>query len=350
MAWVVSLLGGAFFLWLASRRLALWPDALVLESIPLLVSAVVLHVPYAFVRAMRLRFALDPLVEAAAGPERPFDRRVLYGSGFVSFFFLLALPFKLGELSRPILIERGRAPGVGMPEAVSAVAMERLVDGVLICGMLFGGLALGHAAGVDADRVGDVRAIGRGMLALFGVGLCVLLVGARAPSAAARLTTRIFSPIGPRIATRLGKITERVSGGVRGILALRQAFPFLAWSICYWAITTLQLWLVMAACGIEVGAAEAAAIVAIVGLSIQLPGGPAQAGTFQLGAGLALGLYLDDAALAGPGSSFAAIMYVLQLAGAGAMALVGAVLMGRATSNTSAVDAKNGVRVPSSGR
>ena len=48
----------------------------------------------------------------------------------------------------------------------------------------------------------------------------------------------------------------------------------------------------------------------MVGLSIQLPGGPAQAGTFRLGAGKALGLYLDDAALQTAGSSFAAVMYI----------------------------------------
>ena len=38
---------------------------------------------------------------------------------------------------------------------------------------------------------------------------------------------------------------------------------------------------------------EAAALVATIGLSIQLPGGPAQAGSFQVGAIAGLSLFLD---------------------------------------------------------
>jgi hypothetical protein len=82
--------------------------------------------------------------------------------------------------------------------------------------------------------------------------------------------------------------------------------------------------LVARACGLPFGAAEAAAVVAIVGLAIQLPGGPAQAGSFQVGMAVALGLFGPDHEGA---SSFAAIMYLLQLAGAAVLALPGALLL-----------------------
>jgi hypothetical protein len=103
----------------------------------------------------------------------------------------------------------------------------------------------------------------------------------------------------------------------------------MGWSLVYWAITTFQLWLVLHACGVPLPPAAAAAVVAIVGLSIQLPGGPAQAGTFQIGASLALGLFLGEAELQGPGSTFAAAMYAMQLVGAAMVALPGLWLLRR---------------------
>ena len=67
----------------------------------------------------------------------------------------------------------------------------------------------------------------------------------------------------------------------------------------------------------------------MVGLSIQLPGGPAQVGSFQLGAALALRLFVDGPALRGPGATFGAAMYLLGLLGAGLLALPGLALLAR---------------------
>ena len=67
-------MGGALFLWLASARLRLWPHDPSLPAPWLLVLALAVHVPYALVRAMRLRYLLDPVV-AAADPDRTGLRR-----------------------------------------------------------------------------------------------------------------------------------------------------------------------------------------------------------------------------------------------------------------------------------
>jgi hypothetical protein len=203
--------------------------------------------------------------------------------------------------------------------------MERLVDGLLICAMLFGGLALAHPR-TDVD-LGHVRQIGGGLLVLFAMGLGALLWTARDPVLWGQRVGRLFARVwfGPHAV----QVVRRFSGAMQGVLS--HALPFLTWSVTYWAITVLQSWLVLRAAGVEVGAAEAATIVAIIGLSIQLPGGPAQAGVFQVGASVALALFLDETALAGPGSTFVALMYVLQLLGAVVMAVPGAALLWRRT-------------------
>ena len=334
VTWGLSLLGAAAFLWLASTRLRLWPDTLTLESPWLLVAAAAMHVPYAIVRALRLQYVFDPLVARSGGNR--ISRRLLYGSGFVSFFVLLALPLKLGELSRPILLARGRQPGLGLAEAIGGVALERLVDGLVIVGMLFGGLALSDVR--LESKVADIETIGAGMSAAFIVGVVVLVIAARMPQRAVAVAEAISGVFGERARTLVGSVVERVAGTMRGVLDLEHAVPFIGWSLLYWAITAAQLWLVLEACGIHLGAAAAAAIVAIVGLSIQLPGGPAQTGTFQVGAGWSLGLYLDDAALQSAGSTFALLMYILQFVGAGVVALPGLALLARVPTEEPAPD------------
>lgn len=326
LTWLASLVGGALFLWLASSRLRLWPDDLLVPMPWLLMLALGVHVPYALVRAMRLRYLLDPVVVAADPSRKGLGRTVLYGSGLVSFLVLLVLPLKLGELSRPLLLARAHEPGVGLPEALAAVATERIIDGLVICGMLFGGLAVVAELGPDAAaHLPDVRAVGQAMLVLFVVGLVLLVAAARAPERAAALAGRLPGTLGGRAAV----VVQRVAEPVRPLLDPHRAIPLLGWSLVYWAITTFQLWLVLRGCGVLLPPAAAMAVVAIVGLSIQLPGGPAQAGTFQIGASLALGLFLDEAELLGPGSTFAAAMYAMQLVGAAMMALPGLWLLRR---------------------
>jgi hypothetical protein len=194
--------------------------------------------------------------------------------------------------------------------------------------MLFGGLALASQTRADAlGELADVHHAGRLLLGAFVVAFGMLLWCATDLDRAAALARRVTVRLSPRLAERVVELTRRFAGAVRALLQMRRATAFVGWSLAYWAITTLQLWLVLAACGLELGAAESSAIVAIIGLSIQLPGGPAQAGTFQLGATLALSLFVSDATIAGAGSTFTAVMYLLQFFGALALAIPGVALM-----------------------
>lgn len=319
LLWAISLAGAAIFLWLASRTVPLWPDVLHVPRPDLLALAIALHVPYSLARAARLRWVLPP--GAPVGPA------LLHGSGLVSFFVILALPLRLGELSRPLILARAGVPGLGLAEAVAAVAAERLLDGLLIVGMLFLGLAqAGTFSAEFAGLLGSVERLGLYAGAAFAGLLVGLAVLASVPAA---WLARARGALAPLVGARLADFCLHLAGALRPVFTSGRGLALVAASLVYWALTVLQLWLVLRACGLGLGPAEAAAIVAVVGLSIQLPGGPAQVGSFQLGAALALRLFVDGPALRGAGATFGAAMYLLGLLGSGLLALPGLLLLAR---------------------
>lgn len=324
LLWLASLAGAAALLWLASQRVRLWPTALTLPRPDLLALAAALHVPYSLARVLRLRYALDPRVRAATGdPRARVPPALLYGSGFVANLVILLLPLRLGELTRPLLLARAGLPGVGLPEAVAGVASERAVDGLLVVALLLLGLDQAtHLAPGFADSSVETLRVGRGMgLVFLALLLGLALLALTPPNWLRRLTAAVPG--------RLARFTADLAATLRDLARPRSGLPLLAWSGVYWALTVLQSWLVLRACGLPLGLAEAAAVVAIVGLSIQLPGGPAQVGSYQIGGAVALALFLPADDLQGPGSSFVALSYLLGLLGAAALALPGAWLLAR---------------------
>lgn len=331
-AWLGSLLAAALLLLAVARwgSIALWPDPLVLPHLEYLIAACLVQVPYALLRALRLRFVLDPRVAEVSGDAGArLDPRVLHGSGLVSFPIVMLLPFRLGELSRPLMLVRARQPGIGLAEAVSAIAVERVVDGLVVVGMLFFGLALSEVVGAG-DALAYVQGFGRVMALTFLAGLAVLIGAAARPDWIERSVVWVLPG---KLGERAARAALRIAATIALLFDRRRGPAFVGVSLLYWAVTVVQLWLMLHACGLALGLAEAAAIVAIVGLGIQLPGGPAQAGSFQFGMAVALGL-LTHASESAAASSFAALMYLLQLFGTLAMALPGLVLLARARAGS----------------
>ncbi len=323
--WLLSLVGAAVLLWLASFRIRLWPGLLVLPRPGLLAAAAALHLPYSLARALRLRHALDHRVQEATGDRRArVPRDLLYGSGLVSFLVIILLPLRLGELSRPLLLARGGVPGVGLPEAIAAIASERAVDGLIVVSLVLVGVAQATALVPGlGDSAANVTQVGRGMgLVFLALVLGLVTLALTPPRWLARLTAVVPA--------RLAGFVTHFAATLRDLADPRRGLPLLLWSAVYWALTVVQLYLVLHACGLGLGLAEAAAIVGIVGLSIQLPGGPAQVGSYQVGSVLALGLFVPAADLDAGGASFVAVSFVLGLLGAAVLAVPGAWLLARA--------------------
>ena len=325
LRWAGSLLAGGLALWWVGSRMPLWPDRFALDRPQLLVLAGLLHIPYAWSRAWRTAFVLDPVVAAQPDDSRKtLHRGVLLGSGLVSFFLVFLLPFRLGELSRPAILAKADEPGIGWAEGLAAAALERVIDGLLICALLFGGLAL--ADGVDEVQGVDVRSMGLVMLALFALVAAVLAVGGRYPVQLSAMCARLLGWSNPSFAAKIERGVLRLAQALAGLFVLRRAAGFVGWSLFYWGVTVLQLGLIAHAVGLPFNGGAAMAAVAMIGLAIQLPGGPAQIGSFQVGVLASLTVLAPGFDMV-RGASFAALMYAVQFGGAAVMTIPGLVLL-----------------------
>lgn len=342
--WGLSLVGGAVLLALASTRIAVVPTQFTIVDPLQLALAIAVYFPYAWLRAARLRFVVDPVLRRRSGDE---DARVppalLHGSGYVSFFVLMMLPLRLGELSRPLLLASGGVRGLGMAEALAPIAAERILDGLLVVGLLLGGLAFA-GLGTEGDTLAYVFGFGRVMGSVFLAATVVLLLHARFPDVLPRGLRRI-APDHPLVTAFIAFI-ERLGLALSPLLSLRQGVPLLLASLAYWGLVILQLRLVLGAAGLELGLAGSAVLVAMIGLSIQLPGGPAMAGSFQLGAAAGLSLFFAPEIVEGPGSTFTALLYVLHVAGAALLFPVGGWLI-RSDRRARGLDAGSAAAVDS---
>jgi uncharacterized protein (TIRG00374 family) len=318
----------ALCLWLV------WPDARAQELLgeavramrwadfwPYLAGYLALMAVVHFCRAWRWNNLLAPLgVRLGAG-------RLLAISS-VGFLAILALPARLGEFVRPSLIrQKGR---LSASAALGTVAVERVVDGLMVSLFVFG--ALFSLRGPDAP--GWMMPTAYAALGVFTAALVFLIFAMRRPEATVdfALKASLANRIAPRAARAVrGKLLDMI----RGLGVLRDPknlAVFVAWSLVYWVANGLTVYVMARAFGLELSVVGAYAVMGVVAVGIMLPNAPALAGQFQWFTLVGLSLYLgrdvmkDDppSALYVSAMLMATVHYLLQVAwyvGMGALGL-----------------------------
>ena len=266
-----------------------------------------------FCRAWRWSNLLEPIGVRLSGAR-------LLAISTVGFMAILALPARLGEFVRPALIrQKGK---VSVSAALGTVAVERIVDGLLVSIFVFGALFARRGPGAPHWMMPTAWAA----LGVFSAAalflVCALRWPERAVGTAVSLTlARRFSP---RIAD---KLEEKLHSMIRGFLVLKDArnfLRFLGWSIAYWGTNGLSLWVLGRGFGLHLPMVAAFAVMGLVAVGITLPNSPGLTGQYQWFAGLGLGLYLSRDVMRSSGEAFTHALWGLQVIwymGMGALAL-----------------------------
>jgi glycosyltransferase 2 family protein len=249
--------------------------------LPYLAGWICLQVVVHLCRSLRWNHLLAPLgVRVPAGP--------LLAISSVGFMAILALPARLGEFVRPGLLRKGGYTTASA--ALGTVAVERIVDGLIISLLVFGAFVTLHGPASPGWMMPTAYAA----LGVFAVFMVFLVFAMRRPepTVAFCLSLTLLPRIAPRIA---GIISRKLLDMIRGFAVLkdvRNLVLFLVWSVAYWAANGMGLWVLARGFDLELSLVGAYATMGLLGVGISLPNSPGLVGQFQWFTLLGLSLYL----------------------------------------------------------
>lgn len=259
------------------------PDQLGDVSLVAVLLFVLMYTVVHGVRIWRWYYMLRPLGMRRFGPA--------LSAGAIGLAAVVIVPLRLGELVRPYLIARDT--DVPMSAALGTAVVERVIDGLVVTGMLF---VLLLTLPTRADGPAAVWTAGT-IAAVIFVSTSIVLVFAwlkRGP------TLRVLEAIGNRISRGLTtKALALLEGFLDGVATLRRAgrdlAGFTATTALYWVLNAASMAYLAQAFGLELGVLEAAAAMSILVIGIMVPGAPGHIGTYEyfFQAGLAMFIAVD---------------------------------------------------------
>lgn len=272
-------------------------------------------------RSLRWNHLLAPLgVKVPAGP--------LLAISSVGFMAILALPARLGEFVRPGLLRRR---GISASSALGTVAVERIVDGLMISLFVFG--AFFAIRGEHAP--GWMMPTAYLALGIFAAALVFLVFAMWRPVGTVRFCLKMS--LLPRLAPRIAAVIEdKALAMIRGFAVLKDVknlVAFTAWSLVYWVANGLGVWILARGFQLDLSMMGGLATMGLVAVGISLPNSPGLVGQFQWFTLLGLSLYLGPNVMCEQGATcsplhaqalaFAIANHLLQVAWYVAMGALG---------------------------
>jgi uncharacterized protein (TIRG00374 family) len=313
---LVSLLVGAVCVWLALKMVDVKATLRALGELPL--TAVVLYLATLAVthyfRATRWKYLLRPL-----GVSLPPARLLAVSS--VGFMGILLLPVRLGEFIRPYYVVRtGQSR---MSAVLGTVAVERIVDGLVISILFFG-----CYLSADAGTYGAPLRFAAWFSLLGFVGLTMFLTFALTwPEATVRLVLKVtlLAHLAPGLGARIADKLRALIQGFKVLHEPRNLAPFLLQTVLYWGTNGFGMWVLARNMHLNISLPAAYAAMAFTGVLISLPNSPGLVGQFEYGIILALRAYLPAGLVSSYGAAYALVLHGIQLVwylGVGLLALL----------------------------
>ena len=274
-----------------------------LRALPLsavLSYAVMLALTHVF-RSWRWEFLLRPL-----GVSVRFGRLLPISS--VGFMAILALPLRLGEFVRPYYVAReGR---VRMSAALGTVAVERIVDGLMISILFF----TAYIASSNDTFSPQLRfAAWLSLLGFLGLTTFLLFALWRTEGTIRfALKVSLLSTFAP---TRAARASDRIRAIISGFRVLHDPanlLIFLVQTVLYWGCNGFGMWLLARQMGLPISLGAAFVTMAFTGVVLSLPNSPGLVGQFHAGIKLALTAYLPAAIVNSKGVAYAVVLHGLQ--------------------------------------
>ncbi len=253
------------------------------SNIPLLLASSVTATLIFPLRARRWRTLLDPVA-----PGIPFGP--LWRATAIGMMVNNVVPARAGELARAFALTR-EEPRVRFPASLASLAVDRLLDAIVILSLMAGGM-LASPLAAQAQIGGRPVA---SYAVLFAIGMGVLLALVYAIVFLPRLVVGIADAIARRVLPRRAvQVHLGVQAFVEGLGVLRSPrllVEALLWTIVHWLVNAFAFWIAFVAVGIDAPFGAALFLQGLIAIGVAIPSAPGFFGVFEAFATIGLGLY-----------------------------------------------------------
>ena len=258
------------------------------------------------VRAFRWSVLLPRLAD---GRRIPFPR--LVAPLLIGYLGNAVLPARLGEPMRAVVA--ARREGVGTPEALGSVLVERVIDTATLAPVAFVASLL---VGDVPDWVTQVLAI----TAVGGLAILVVLV-----TVGAMPLVNLANRVVPASRTGLRDVVARFGASLGGPSRRWHVVVAAAISTMAWLVDATSVWLAATAIGVQLDYPAAMLITGIGTLGTAIPSAPGYVGTYELAVATTAGVVGVAPA---PALALAVLVHVMTLGPVAIGGVVAVVAMG----------------------
>lgn len=223
------------------------------------------------VRAWRWKYLLSPLGEVS------FAARL--ASTVIGFTANMILPARLGEVIRAIdLSRREKLP---IPSVLATLLLERILDGVVIVGMLIWAAAVLGVFGQEGDMARRVVQAIYLFIVVF-TGAIIFITGlVLAPDKVQQVIRVLLTPVPDKFSE---KIVDLAGSLVDGLMILRKPkllLYALGYTLILWVVNMAPMYLLAIGAGHPVPLAAAFFVQGLVCLAVALPSAPGFVGVIH---------------------------------------------------------------------
>jgi hypothetical protein len=201
----------------------------------------------------------------------------------------------------------------GLPASagLGTAVVERVVDGLIVTGVLFVTLST-----YEGSEPQTARALGVLSAMIFLPALAVCLLALWKQEWALELCRRCLGWIPGGIAGKVTGLLSAFIDGFGGLVSGRFLTRFLGFTFLYWVTNAMSIWvLARYGFGFDLSFWNAFGALAFLAVGIMIPGGPGKAGNFEYFMMQAMNMFLssvDDSGLGVQMFAFAALLHILQ--------------------------------------
>ncbi|HMQ11048.1 MAG TPA: lysylphosphatidylglycerol synthase transmembrane domain-containing protein [Oligoflexia bacterium] len=210
------------------------------------------------------------------------DVYAIHSIGFLGIFIL---PFRLGELVRPGLLKKKYATPIS--KTVTYVFIERIWDGIVVCGLFFLGVEMSLKQGLILSSEQSAKIafyLNNGLLLFLGLSMFLLLATWVIQKKQHKLTKYFF----------WNRYGQHILKALAIVLSSKKSLIVFFYSVLIWVSAVGGYWLMFKAYQFPLGFFAAMSVLGLLSLGLMIPGPPGFIGTFHFFIQISLAIFLID--------------------------------------------------------